>query len=134
LSPLYKSIFIFLDPEIYWITDKPNISYWLDSTWPCNFTVIFHQETLRYISCYEEGKISSRTLMSLNMIHQVPISQRYGYPFTDNVKMTIKHLSPHLGIIVVLGLRVICTIITVRISYDIFITYYVVFSRWVNPV
>jgi len=72
--------------------------------------------------------------MSLNMIHQVPISQRYGYPFTDNVKMTIKHLSPHLGIIVVLGLRVICTIITVRISYDIFITYYVVFSRWVNPV
>jgi len=66
--------------------------------------------------------------MSLSMIHQVPISQRYGYPFTDNVRMTIKHLSPHRGIIVVSGLIVIYTIITVRISYDIFITYYVVFS------
>jgi hypothetical protein len=51
--------------------------------------------------------------MSLIMIHQVPISQRYGYPFTDNVRMAIKHLSPHLGIIVVSGLRVIYTIITV---------------------
>jgi len=72
--------------------------------------------------------------MSLNMIHQVPISQRYGYPFTDNVRMTTKHLSPHIEIIVVSGLRVIYSIITVRISYDIFITYYVVLSRWVNPV
>jgi len=72
--------------------------------------------------------------MSLSMIHQVPISQRYSYPFTDNVRMAIKHLSPHLGIILVSGLRVIYTIITVRISYDIFITYYVVFSRWVNPI
>jgi hypothetical protein len=72
--------------------------------------------------------------MSLSMIHQVPISQRYGYPFTDNVRMAIKHLTPHLGIIVVSGLRVIYTIITVIISYDIFITDYVVFSRWVNSV
>ena len=89
---------------------------------------------LRYISCYEEGQIPSRTLMSLSMFHQVPINQRYGYPFTNNVSMATKHLSPHLGIIVVSGLRVIYTIITVRISYDNFITYYVVFSRWVNPV
>ena len=58
--------------------------------------------------------------MSLNMIHQLPINQCYGYPFTYNIKMAIKHLSPHLGIIVVSGLRVIYTIITVRISYDIF--------------
>jgi len=72
--------------------------------------------------------------MSLNMIYQVLISQHYGYPFTDNVRMTIKHLSPHLGIIVVSGLRVIYTIITMRITYDIFITYYVVLSLWVSPV
>ncbi|KEH19575.1 hypothetical protein MTR_8g464140 [Medicago truncatula] len=50
---------------------------------------------------YEEAQIPSRTLMSLSMIHQVPINQRYGYPFTDNVRMATKHLSPHLGIIVV---------------------------------
>ena len=56
---------------------------------------------------YDEGQIPSRTLMSLSMIHQVPINQRYGYPFTDNVRMPTKHLSPHLGIIVVSGLRVI---------------------------
>jgi len=62
------------------------------------------------------------------MIHQVPINQRYGYPFRDNVRMATKHLSPHRGIIVVLGLRVIYTIIIVRISYDNFITYYVVFT------
>ena len=86
------------------------------------------------ISCYEKGQIPSWILMSLIMIHQVPISQCYGYPFTNNVSMTIKHLSPHLGIIVVSGLIVIYIIITVRISYDIFITYYVSFSRWVNPV
>jgi len=72
--------------------------------------------------------------MSLNMIHQVPISQRYGYSFKDNVRMAIKHLSPHPGIIVVSSLRVIYAIITVIISYYIFIIYYVVFSRWVNPV
>jgi len=72
--------------------------------------------------------------MSLSMIHQVPINQRYGYPFTDNVRITIKHLSTHLGIIVVSGLRVIYTIIIVRISYDNFITYYVVFSQWVDLV
>ena len=53
--------------------------------------------------------------MYLNMIHQVPINQRYGYPFTDNVRMTTKHLSPPLGIIEVSGLRVIYTIIIVRI-------------------
>jgi len=46
--------------------------------------------------------------------------------------MATKHLSPHLGIIVVSGLRVIYTIIIVRISYDNFITYYVVFSQWFN--
>ncbi|KEH27164.1 hypothetical protein MTR_6g488310 [Medicago truncatula] len=56
---------------------------------------------------YEEGQIPSRTLMSLSMIHQVPINQRYGYPFTDNVRMETKYLSPHLGIIVVSGLRAI---------------------------
>jgi len=67
--------------------------------------------------------------MSLSMIHQVPISQRYGYPFTYNIRTAIKHLSPHLRMIVVSGLRVIYTIIIVRISYDIFITYYVVFLR-----
>jgi len=66
------------------------------------------------------------------MIHQVLISHRYGYPFTENVRMTIKYLSPHLGIIMVSGLRAIYTIITVIISYAIFITNYVVFSRWVN--
>jgi len=72
--------------------------------------------------------------MSLSMIHHVPINQHYGYPFTDNVRMATKHLSHHLGIIVVSGLRVIYTITIVRISYDNFITYYVVFSQWVNPV
>jgi len=72
--------------------------------------------------------------MSLNVIHQAPISQHYGYPFTDNVSMTIKHFSQHLGIIVVSSLRVIYITITMRISYDIFIIYYVVFSRWVNLV
>lgn len=66
--------------------------------------------------------------MSLSMIHQVPINQRYGY------RMATKYLSPHLGIIVVLGQRAIYTIIIVRISYDNLITYYVVFSRWVCPV
>jgi len=60
--------------------------------------------------------------MSPSKIHQVPISQRCDYPFTDNVRMTIKHLSPYLGVVVVSGLRVIYTIITMRISYDIFIT------------
>jgi len=54
--------------------------------------------------------------MFLNMIHQVPISQRYGYPFTYNVRMAIKHLSPHLRIIVVSGLRVIYTIIPIYIK------------------
>ncbi|AES62163.1 hypothetical protein MTR_1g095120 [Medicago truncatula] len=44
--------------------------------------------------------------MTLSMIHQVPINQRYCYPFTDNVRMATKHLSPHLEIIVVSGLRV----------------------------
>ncbi|AES75532.2 NB-ARC domain disease resistance protein [Medicago truncatula] len=81
---------------------------------------------------YEEGQISSRTLMTLSMIHQVPINQRYCYPFTDNVRMTTKHLSPHLEIIVVSGLRAIYIIIIVRISYDNFITYYVVFSQEAN--
>ncbi|KEH16154.1 hypothetical protein MTR_0297s0010 [Medicago truncatula] len=83
---------------------------------------------------YEEGQIPSRTLMPLSMIHQVPINQRYGYPFTYNVRMATKYLSPHLGIRVVSGLRVIYTIIIVRISYDNFITYYVVFSRWVDKI
>jgi len=72
--------------------------------------------------------------MSLGMIHQVPINQHYGYPFTDNVRMETKHLSPHVGIIVVSGLKAIYTIIILRISYDNLITYYVVFSLWVNPV
>jgi len=72
--------------------------------------------------------------MSLNMIHQIPINQRYGYPFTDNVRMATNHLSPHVGIIVVSGLRAIYTIIIVIISYDNLITYYVVFSLWVNPI
>ena len=72
--------------------------------------------------------------MSLIMIHQVPINQRYGYSFTDNDRMATKHLSPHLGIIVVSCLRVIYNIFLVRISYDNFITYYVVLSQWVNPV
>jgi len=39
-----------------------------------------------------EGQISSRTLMSLSMIRQVPINQRYGYLVTDNIWMEIKHL------------------------------------------
>ena len=60
--------------------------------------------------------------MSLNMIFQVAINQHYGHHVTNNVWTTIKHLSPHLGIIVVSGLRVVYTIIIVRISYDIFIT------------
>jgi len=81
-----------------------------------------------------DGQISSRTLMSLNMFRQVSINQRYGHPITDNVWMIIEHLSPYLGIIVVSGQRVVYAIIIVRISYDTFITYYVVFSRWVNPV
>jgi len=51
------------------------------------------------------------------MICQVLINQHYGYPVTDNVWMTIKYLSLHLEIIVVSGLRVIYTIIIVRISY-----------------
>jgi len=33
----------------------------------------------------KEGEISSRTLMSLSMIRQIPINQRYGHPITDNV-------------------------------------------------
>ena len=70
----------------------------------------------------KEGQIPSRTLMSLNMIFQVAINQHYGHHVTNNVWTTIKHLSPHLGIIVVSGLRVVYTIIIVRISYDIFIT------------
>lgn len=72
--------------------------------------------------------------MTLSMIHQVLINQRYCYPFTDNVRMATKHLSPHLEIIVVSGLRVMYIIIIMRISYDNFITYYVVFSQWVNPI
>jgi hypothetical protein len=60
---------------------------------------------------YEEGQIPSRTLMSLSMIHQVPINQRYGYPFTDNVRMATKYLRTHLVIIVVSCLRAIYTFI-----------------------
>jgi hypothetical protein len=37
-------------------------------------------------------------------------------------------VTPHLGIIVVSGQRVIYTIITMRVSYDTFITYYLVLS------
>ena len=48
--------------------------------------------------------------------------------------MATRHLNPHLEIIVVSGLRAIYIIIIVRISYDNFITYYVVFSQWVNPI
>ncbi|KEH38418.1 hypothetical protein MTR_2g070690 [Medicago truncatula] len=33
----------------------------------------------------KKGQISSRTLMSLIMIRQVPINQHYDYPVTDNV-------------------------------------------------
>ncbi|KEH26560.1 hypothetical protein MTR_6g464640 [Medicago truncatula] len=39
------------------------------------------------------------------MIHQVPISKHYDYPFIDNVRMTIKHLNPHLEITMVSGLK-----------------------------
>jgi len=53
----------------------------------------------------QEGEIPSRTLMSLNMIRQMSINQPYGYPVTNGVRMTIKHLSPYLGIIVISGLR-----------------------------
>jgi len=134
MSPLYSSIFIFLDPEIYWVTNKSNISYWLNSAWPCNFKSYFIKRPKDIFHVMHEGKISSRTLMSLNMICQLSINQLYHYLVIDNVWMTIKHLSPHLGIIVVSGLRAACTIITMRISYDTFITYYVVFSWQVNQV
>jgi len=33
------------------------------------------------------GQISSKTLMSLSMIRQMPINQRYGYLVTDNIGM-----------------------------------------------
>jgi len=41
------------------------------------------------------------------MIHQFLINQRYGYHVTDNVPMAIKHLSSHLGITMVSGLKVV---------------------------
>jgi hypothetical protein len=53
------------------------------------------------------SQISTRLLVSLNMICEVHIKQIYGYPFTDNLRITIRHLSPHLGIIVALSLRVV---------------------------
>jgi len=46
-------------------------------------------------SVMKEGQISSRTLMSLNVICQVSINQRDGYPVRDNVWMTIKNLILH---------------------------------------
>jgi len=58
--------------------------------------------------------------MSFNMIRQMPINQRYGDLVTYNVWMAIKHLIPHLGIIVISGLSVVYTIIIMRISYVTF--------------
>jgi hypothetical protein len=68
----------------------------------------------------QEGKISSRSLMSLNKIHKVPINQRYRYLVTHNFWTEIWHLSPHLRIIVDSSSRAKYTIITMRITYDIF--------------
>jgi hypothetical protein len=55
--------------------------------------------------------------MSLSMICQLPINQLYSYPIVNNV-ITIKHLGPCVENIVVLNLRVVYIIITIRISYD----------------
>jgi len=46
---------------------------------------------------------------------------------SGSVWMKIKYLSPRLGIIAVTDLRVVYTIITMRITYDTFITCYVTF-------
>ena len=68
----------------------------------------------------QDGKIPSRSLMSLSMLRGVPINYLYGYSVTDNVASAIKHSTLHLGSIVVSGRRVVYTIITMRITYDTF--------------
>lgn len=73
--------------------------------------------TLRHLSCYTEWKISSRSLMSVNMFCEIPINYLYGRLVTDNVWSTIKYSTPHLGSIVFSVWMLVYATITMRITY-----------------
>lgn len=126
--------YLYFDSEIYWVTNKSNIHIDLIQ----HSHVILQSYSIKRpkdISfVIHEGQISSRILMTLNMISQLALSQLYYYHMTNNVWITVKHFSPYIRILVVSGLIVVYIIFTIRISYDTFITYYVVFSWWVNLV
>src|SRR6187399_211372 len=63
----------------------------------------------------QDWQIPSRSLLSLSMFRKVPINCLYNYPVTDNVRSATKYFTPHLGYKVVSGLRVVYTIITMRV-------------------
>ncbi|KAK2428566.1 hypothetical protein QL285_027079 [Trifolium repens] len=66
----------------------------------------------------QDWQIPSRSLLSLSMLCEVPINCLYDHPVTENVRSATKYLTLHLGYILVSGLRVVYTIITMRVTYD----------------
>ena len=94
------------------ITLLPLCLYWTQGI----YRVILVQFNIGPLDIYhvmQDGKIPSRSLMSLNMLCEVPINCLYGHPVTDNVWSAIKYLT-----LVVSGRRVVYTTITMRVTYD----------------
>jgi len=56
--------------------------------------VQFNIERLDIFSCYAGGQNPSRSLVSLNMIHPVPINRLYSHPVMDDVCTITKYLTP----------------------------------------
>ena len=118
MSSLYGSISYFLIPEY---TDQriSSISHIdLVRRGHAFYQSYSIKRPIDITSVKQEGLIPSRSLMSLSMLCEAPINCLYGHPVTDNVRSVTKHLTPHLGYIVVSGLRAVYTIITMRVTYD----------------
>ena len=90
---------------------------------------------LRHLSYYVLSTNASRSLMSFNMICGIPINCLYGHQVMDNVWSTIKYSTPHLGSIVISD-----RIVDIHYYYHVSnlwhfrIIFYVIWSKWVNPI
>ena len=99
------------------ITLLPLCLYWTQGIYRV-ILVQFNIGSLYIYPVMQDGQIPSRSLMSLNMLCEVPINCLYGHQVTDNVWSAIKYSTLHLGSIVVSGRRVVYTTITMRVTYD----------------
>jgi hypothetical protein len=132
---VYSQYLYFLIPKYteYWISPISHIC--LIQHWHAILQSYFIKTPKDTSPVMHEGTISSKILMFLNMIRQLPINQLYRYRVIVNIWMTIKHLEStsrdHSRFRSKSGIH---HHHYENISYDTFITYYVVFSSWINIV